>query len=44
MSGGDHVHHKLIGTFMLSAFAMSDIKNSDNSHSGTCMPFLYLTV
>jgi hypothetical protein len=33
ISGDDHIHHKLIGTFLLSASAISDIKDSDNSHS-----------
>ena len=33
ISSDDHVHCTLIGTFLMSAFAISDIKNSINSHS-----------
>ena len=37
----DHVYHKLIGTSLLSASAISVIKNSDNSHSRIFMPFYF---
>jgi hypothetical protein len=40
----DDIHHKLIGTSLLSSSAISDIGNSDNSHPRPCMPFLCLTV
>jgi len=44
ISSDDHIHHKLIGTFLLSASVISDIKNSGNPHSWTCMSFLCLTI
>jgi hypothetical protein len=44
ISGDDHIHHTLIGTCLLLVFAVSNIKNRDNSHSRICMPFICLTV
>jgi len=32
ISSDDCIHHKLIGTFLLFASAISDIKNSYDSH------------
>jgi hypothetical protein len=32
LSSDDHMHHKLIGTFLLSVSAVSDIKNSHNPY------------
>src|SRR6266850_3571461 len=42
-TGDSDTHHILIGTFLPSASAISDIQYSDNSYSGACMPFLCLT-
>ena len=38
----DDTYYTMIGTFLLSVFAISNIRHSNNSHSGVYLPFVCL--